>query len=55
MKEYKLKGRAWISRYDVTIEFGRYQADMSFSRKGRIQKALNLKENDVVEVIIKKK
>jgi len=53
MREVRLIGKAtewsWIE-----IEFGRTQAELSFSPFGSIQRKLKLKEGDKVEVIIRK-
>jgi hypothetical protein len=53
--EVKLKAKAcYVNENDVSLEFGSTQAEMWFSGNGKIQKLLKLKNNDKVEITIKK-
>ena len=55
MKEVKLKAKvSGITMDTVYLEFGRVQAAMNFSDEGKIQRTLRLKEDDEVQVIIRK-
>lgn len=50
-----IKGKVkYVGSDDVEIEFGQTQANMDFSANGGIQRLLKLKEDDRVEVTIKK-
>ena len=55
MKQVKIRGIviAHLFSKDIGIYFGRVQMEMSFSKRGSIQRALKLKKRDKIEVIIK--
>lgn len=42
-----------VGIWGVEIEFGRTQMGVEFSENGKIQRALKLKEGDLVDVIVK--
>jgi len=54
ISEIKLKAKAEVTKHDVSLEFGSTQADMWFSGYGKIQKTLKIKDDDRVEIIIRK-
>jgi len=54
MKEAKLKAKAFVCMDDINFEFGRTQAGMWISRKGKAARKLKLKHGEKVEIIIRK-
>ena len=53
---FKLKGEVEkdTAEGEINIEFGRVQAQMSFSINGSIQRKLKLKDGDKIEINISK-
>ena len=54
MKEIKLKARAIVDAEQVILEFGRAQATMEFSARGKMQRKLRVKDKDILEIMIRK-
>ena len=53
--EIKVKAKVdFADENDISLEFGSTRADMWFSGSGKIQRALQLKQGDRVEIMIKK-
>ena len=54
-KQVTLNGTVEKYTNTIGIEFGKVQADMEFSSRGKAARTLKLKDGDKVEVTIKKK
>ena len=53
MKQIKLKAKViHIDGSNISLEFGRTQAEMTFSSKGSIARKLKPKEGDILEVTL---
>lgn len=50
----ELKARCIVTKEAVCLEFGRTQAQMSFSARGSIARKLKLKDGDKVSMSMKK-
>jgi len=54
MNEVSLKAKAFPSKNKINFEFGRTQAGMWISSKGKAARQLKLKEGNKVEILIRK-